>query len=92
MLSVALTGTLSQGLISVIASILIVAAVFGLAIATLWALKEKLGVRLNARFSGDAATNGGGLRIVATGGGGYFLALVVLVFGGLYFVVEVLLK
>ena len=64
---------------------IVVVAVFSLAFLTLWALK-KLDNRIVGEMAGSARHAGNQIKIAARGLGGFFLALVILAFVGLYFV------
>jgi len=64
---------------------IVVVAVFSLAFLTLWALK-KLDNRIVGEMAGSARHAGNQVKIAARGLGGFFLALVILAFVGLYFV------
>ncbi len=78
------------GLLEIIMSLLVVACVFFLAYGFVWALNTKLGARLTARVTGHGQSQVGGWKFVATGLGGYFVLLVLIAFGGMYFVMHVL--
>ncbi len=89
MLSAAITGPFS-GLMAVGTGFAVVASVFVLAMLTLWFLKTKLGMRLTAQVTGEAESAAGRLRIITSGPGGYFVALVVLALIAILFVAKML--
>lgn len=91
MLSAATIGPI-WGILPIFASLLVVASVFFLAYGFVWALNTKLGARLTARVTGHSESHAGGWRFVATGLGGYFVLLVLLTFGGMYFIINLLSK
>jgi hypothetical protein len=57
---------------------------------TLWFLKSKLGMRLTAQVTGEAESAAGKLRVINSGPGGYFVALVVLALVAILFVAKML--
>ena len=92
MLSATITGSQATvGSIPIFSGLLVVVSIFSLALGTIWLLR-RIGGRLTAEVVGQARSSKNSLKINAEGLGGYFLALVICGFAGLYFVVVVLAR
>lgn len=89
MLSAAVVGPF-DGLMAVATGFAVVASVFVLAMLTLWFLRTKLGMRLTAHVTGEAESGIGRLKVITSGPGGYFVALVVLALSAIFLVVKLL--